>query len=140
MWIRDDSNERRSNKTKNRITHTIVNMTRRPERGRARGFLTLLQKRCWTFSSVLNSSIFMRRINPWGGTLYSCSNWFVIGIMLRKHSKLVLVCGIIPWIRTSTLSLGCLGGGRIDPSSLSFLLKFQESHSWYMFKYMSVLI
>ena len=124
LWIRDVSNEIRRNITERKMTCTIVNMTGRLERGRGRGSLSLLHRRHRTFWGMSSSSRFMRRLHPWGGTLHSYSNRFIIGIMLSRNSELVPIHGIVPWRRKSTLSLGCLRGGRIGFNSLSFLSVF----------------
>ena len=139
MWIRDNGNERRSNKTESRMTRMTMYVNGRPER-RGRGSLTLLHSRRGTFWGISTFSSFMRRIHPWGETLHSYSNIFIIGIMLNRYLESVQIRGIIPWRRTSILSSGCLGGGRINPSSLRFLSMLQQRRRWDMVRDMSSLI
>ena len=121
IQIKDSNDNRRINKKKSIMTFTTMNVNGRPKRGRGRGSLTLLHCRRKTYQGLLGWLTFMIRLHPWRGTLHSYNSWSIFGTMVHKHLELVLIHVINPWRMTSSLSLGCLGGGRIFLSSLSFL-------------------
>jgi len=120
MWIKDDIDERRNNINNNRSRHTHLYVSERLGRGRGRCSLALFHSRHMPFWWRPTSSSFIRRIHFSGGTLRYYKSWSIIGMMGDMGTGPVLIYDIIPQGRMFISSLGCLWGGRIFPSPLSY--------------------
>jgi len=129
--MRDNDDNCRSSSRSTRIT---LYMSGRLERRRGRGSLTLLHLRCVPFWGMLTSSSFVRRLHPLGGTHHFYNSWSIVGVISGRHSMLVSIYGIIPWRIIFILSLSCLGGVVIGPTSFIYHPKLRERPKWNMCK------
>ena len=116
IWIRDKDDDISNSRS------TCINLyiNGRSKRGRGVCTLAILQCIIISFWGMLASPSFMRRIHPSRGNFACWHSWFIIGIMLGRHSKLILMCGTNPHRRTFNSLLGYRLEGRIFRSSPIF--------------------